>query len=341
MKHHSKLLLKAISNFKDIVPSRASLSILENIKFDSKGITGTDLEISGYIPYPNLPEICVNYLELINTLKNITGLFELTTDENLLIFTTPSGTIKLSGMNSDEFPLIPEFKAEQKTIIPSLTGYIPFVSTNELKPAMNGVYIGKNICATDAHRMKVSKINVDFNPSDKPFIIPTNVAKLIKEPVTCEVSDVNGKLYFENNFIVIFRLIDDRYPDYNAVIPQDNPNHFTVLKSDLIQAINRVLPSANKSSNQVKFTFSENELKLHTEDIDFARECTQVIPCNLVSGESLEIGFNGKFMLELIKQVESNEITFELSTGNRAVVINDNTGLFLLMPVMLEKKVTA
>jgi len=427
MKHHAKMLLNACTKFSTIVPKRSSLPICETVKFDNMGITGTNLEVYGFIPYPNLPTVCINYLELVETLKAINGIFDIeievkseisqnnqysitnpdgdicekrlfqhhvlefytellqkdlgiidnegteiedlnseidfetcvkelaeinyivtlvkeqvTTDYTNVIFTTNSGSIKLSGMNYEEFPLMPEFKAEQKTVVPNLTDYIPFVSTDELRPAMNGILIGKNIASTDAHVLYCSHLNTDFNPSDKPFIIPSNVAKLIKEPVTCEVSDVNGKLYFENNFIVIFRLIDEIYPNYDAVIPQDNPNQFSVNRITLIKAIENILPFTNKTTRAIKFVFgTDGNLILAVQDIDSGKECSNTIKCELVSGEGLEIGFNGKFLLTTLKTCEPENIVFQMSAGNRALVINNEQGIKLVMPVLISERETA
>jgi DNA polymerase-3 subunit beta len=147
-----------------------------------------------------------------------------------------------------------------------------------------------------------------------------------------------------SNIKMICRLIDERYPDYENVIPADNSNNMTINKGELLSSLRRIAIYANKTTHQVRLKITGSELLISAEDLDFSNEANERLACEH-DGEDIEIGFNAKFLVEMLGNVESNEITLQLSAPNRAGIIvpsdkDENEDiLMLVMPVMLNNYV--
>ena len=137
------------------------------------------------------------------------------------------------------------------------------------------------------------------------------------------------------------RLIEGKYPNYDAVIPKDNPNRMTINRMDFLQAIRRVAIFANKTTHQVRLRIAGSELTVNAEDLDFANEATERLTCSY-QGEDIEIGFNSRFLSDMLNNLGAPEVTLELSAPNRAGIIRPSEPeepgedvLMLVMPVML------
>ncbi len=136
------------------------------------------------------------------------------------------------------------------------------------------------------------------------------------------------------------RLIDARYPDYNAVIPADNPNVLTVSRSDFQNSLKRIVIYANKTTNQVILNIADGSLTVSAQDLDFSNEATEQLSCSY-EGEPLQIGFNAKFLVEMLNVLEGEEVKLEMSTATRAGILvptEQESGediMMLVMPVML------
>jgi len=160
------------------------------------------------------------------------------------------------------------------------------------------------------------------------------------EAVKVEYNDTNAFFSYKN-MNLICRLIDGKYPNYEAVIPTENPNVLKIDRVQLLNSIRRVSIFGNQSTNQIRFKISGRELLLSAEDIDFSNEAKERLTCSY-EGEDIEIGFNSKFILEMLNNLEIEEISLEMSTPNRAGILtpvdNENKDeeiLMLVMPVML------
>jgi len=135
-------------------------------------------------------------------------------------------------------------------------------------------------------------------------------------------------------------LIDARYPDYNAVIPTDNPNTLSVPRGDFQNSLKRIAIYANKTTNQVILNITESSLTVSAQDLDFSNEATEQLPCTY-NGDPLTIGFNAKFLIEMLNVLDTEEIKMELSTSTRAGILHPTEKeegediLMLVMPVML------
>ena len=173
----------------------------------------------------------------------------------------------------------------------------------------------------------------------KPLSIFKNILNNSNEDVVIEFSDNMAKFTFGNN-IWICRLIDGKYPNYNAVIPKENPNVLTINRSLLLGSIRRASIMSNKSTNQVRFKLSGNVLHLHAEDTEYANKADMQIPCDY-NGDDINIGFSSKFLTEMLSVLASDDITMKMSQPNRPGIVEPVDGLeenesilMLSMPVI-------
>jgi DNA polymerase-3 subunit beta len=179
------------------------------------------------------------------------------------------------------------------------------------------------------------------------FVLPKKPLNMLKSLLTGDATlvriEYNQKnaLFFFRNFQLICRLIDGKYPNYEAVIPATNPNKLFIERLPFLSSIRRVSIFANQSTHQIRLKLSGQELILSAEDIDYSNEAKERLNCNY-EGENIEIGFNSKFLMEMLNNMDTDEIRLEMSAPNRAGIIlpvnNDNEHediLMLIMPVML------
>lgn len=215
---------------------------------------------------------------------------------------------------------------------------------------MTGVYVSLDFnkltfVSTDAHKLvRYNFQNVKSEVSTS-FIIPKKALNLLKNAlpengeVTMSFDKANAFFTFGDTHLVC-RLIDARYPDYNAVIPVDNPNTLTIKRTDLLSSLKRIAIYANKTTNQVILDISPDSLTISAQDLDFSNEANEQLSCNY-EGSPVRIGFNAKFLIEMLSVLESDEVKMELSTPSRAGILlpteepEGENILMLVMPVML------
>lgn len=272
--------------------------------------------------------------------------------------TSSYGTYKMVGANGEDFPDLPSEEAEDLDSV-SLSsedladaiGKTLFATSNdELRPNMNGVYFqidfGKiTFVATDAHKLVRYILNGLDSKVSTSFIVPKKALNLMKNALPEEgplsLSFNNSNAFFQfGDTRLICRLIDARFPDYNAVIPKENPNTLTVLRSDLLNSLRRIIIYSNKTTHQVKFNIEPTELVISAQDLDFSNEATERLACQY-SGEPMNISFNAKFLIEMLGVLDCEEVRFEMSNPNRAGILvpaEQDEGkdlLMLLMPVIV------
>ncbi|MDG2440105.1 MAG: DNA polymerase III subunit beta, partial [Crocinitomicaceae bacterium] len=201
--------------------------------------------------------------------------------------------------------------------------------------------------ATDAHKLvRYTRTDSQADGSSS-FILPKKPLNLLKgnlkgdEEVQLEYNDSNAVFMF-NDIVLVCRLIDGKYPNYEAVIPKENPNVLTIDRLQLLSSIKRVSIFSNKTTHQIKLKLAGSELALSAEDIDFANEANERLTCNY-AGEDMEIGFNSRFLMEMLNNIDSMEIRLEMSESSRAGLLipsdlqKNEDILMLVMPVMLNR----
>lgn len=347
------------------VPTKATLPILETILFESEDgrlkLTATDLEISivEYISADIEEEGAVaiparRLLETLRQLPNIPVFFDVDESYNVK-FSTDKGSYKLVGEDYDDFPEIPNLSegVQLNTDTGLITNAIErtrfAVSTDDLRPAMMGVYFDINgteskFVATDGHRL-VRFVNKNLT-SETPlsFIVPEKALNLVSKALDdadCSLTISDEHIQFKSgNTIIITRLINEQYPNYDSVIPRDNDKILRIDKSQMLSTVRRVAVFSSTTTRQIRLQLGADQITIRAEDIDMSSEAKETISCDYDSGE-MEIGFNAKYLADILSNVEGNEAKFEFSTPNRAGIVKpseENEGeemLMLVMPVML------
>jgi DNA polymerase III subunit beta len=365
----SSVLLKNLTQISSVIGTNTILPILEDflfeIKKDKLTITGTDLEtvvqIEMEITSADQGSICIPAKILVEALKNMPNQpLSFVIDENYGIeITSDNGKYKIIGEVSDTYPKIPvpvsatNFKLTSEVLSSTIAKTIYAVSTDDLRPAMMGVYfeLGGEDAAlravgTDAHRLvRYDRKDVEA-PKQDAFIIPRKPLGILKGILTGGAEDVEIS-YNENHFFANFsnvqfscRFIDARFPDYKVVIPKDNPYSLVLNRQDFLNALRRVIVFSTKSTNLVRFNVAGSELHLVAEDIDLNFAGDERMACQY-DGEDIQIAFNARFLIEMLSNLSSDEVTIKLSTPNKAGILTPNTKdeneeyLMLCMPLMV------
>jgi DNA polymerase-3 subunit beta len=364
----SGLLLKNLQSVSGIISTNPAMPVVENFKFDINKdklkITATDLETTMSVVVDvqckESAAICVEAKMLMDFLKNL-GEQPLTFDVNLqdykVDFTSDEGHYSIPGENAEQFPKEPvaenatEFTMLSSRLVTAISNTVFAVSTDELRPAMTGVYFEMNkthitFVATDAHRLVRYMLTDVKCPEESSLIVPKKPLSQLKGVLSNDDTQVtiaynHSHLFVNNGKInLCCRLIDAKFPDYKMVIPSNNPYLLTVNRAEFLSALRRVSVFANKTTNQLVLKISGSELRLFAQDVDFAHEGKERMACQY-QGEDMDIAFNAKLFLELINVLTWEEISIELSTPSRAGIIKSTEPiegediLMLIMPLMI------
>ncbi len=363
-------LLKSLQALSGVIGSKNTLPILDDFLFqlgekDLK-ITTSDLDVTMSVTLqPDMVEgtgeVTIPARLLLEIMKNFPDVpITISVDSNLAVeLIAGEGRYKLAGHKSDEFPQLPVMTETSTWEIPADVLAKGFEKTvfatgmDEIRPIMSGVLMEMTenyltFVATDAHklvryrRMDVkSEVAASFIMPKKPINQLKNIlATLADEPVRIEFNKTNASFVF-GDYVLVCRLIEGRYPNYEAVIPKNNPNQLTIDRQTFLAAIRRVAVFSSKATHQVRFRITGQEIMLTAEDIDFYNEAKERLMCSY-TGDDMEIGFNSRFFQEMLGNFDSEEVKLEMSAPNRAGILtpvgNENESedlLMLLMPVML------
>ncbi|ARS35398.1 DNA polymerase III subunit beta [Pontibacter actiniarum] len=368
----SSALLKQLSSINGVVTNNPVVPILENFLFEINNstltITASDLETSMITQLPveakENGRIAAPAKILLETLKNLPDqpvTFTIDEETYTIEISSSNGRYKLSGENATDFPRVPSVQGGNAIEIPSnvlgraINKTIFAVSNDELRPAMTGIFVqlrseDVTFVATDGHRLLRYRRTDVGTDQEASIIVPRKAFTLLKSTLPSEATAVRMEFNQSNAFFsfdnirMICRLIDERYPDYENVIPVQNPNKLVIDRADLQSSVKRISIYSNKTTHQIRLKLSGSELQVSAEDLDFSNEANERLACQY-EGEDMEIGFNAKFLMEMLNNIDSDEITFELSTPNRAgllmPIVNEEAEdvLMLVMPVMLNNYV--
>lgn len=363
----SQALKEAVATANAAVATNASLPIIEGLNFELvKGnltITGTDLQTyiqtSVEVQEEQHGAVVIPAKILLGTLKALpTQPITIEVDEKLGIsIETANGRYALVGEDSEDFPKLPRkeglesFNIGADVLAMALSKTTFACSTDELRPAMTAVLIemkagGLNFVATDAHKLvKYTVRGLELGELDATILPPAGPLKSLAGALANEVGDVeiafnNQQAFFSfggQRFII--RQIDAKFPNWESVMPKENDKIATLEHSKVMSSLKRVVTYANKITNQVVLDFSESDLTIASEDIDFSNKASETIGVEFDS--SIRIGFNGKYLLEVLKSFDGEEVNLAMSGPSSAGVISpieqeeDIEHLALIMPVML------
>ncbi|MBP5375960.1 MAG: DNA polymerase III subunit beta [Bacteroidaceae bacterium] len=364
-------LLKNLQALSGVIGTKNTLPILYDVLFqlteNELNITNSDLDVTMSVSMvPDMVdgtgEVTIPARLLLEIMKNFPDVpITINVDNNSLAveLIAGEGRYKLAGHKSDEFPQLPVMTDTSVWEIPADVLARGFEKTvfatgvDEIRPIMSGVLMEMTenyltFVATDAHklvryrRMDVkSDVVASFIMPKKPINQLKNIlAGLADEPVRIEFNKTNASYVF-GDYVLICRLLEGRYPNYEAVIPKSNPNQLTIDRQTFLAAIRRVAVFSSKATHQVRFRITGQEIMLTAEDVDFYNEAKERLTCSYM-GDDMEIGFNSRFFQEMLGNFDSNEVKLEMSAPNRAGILtpvdNENESedlLMLLMPVML------
>jgi DNA polymerase-3 subunit beta len=360
-------LLRQLQLVSGAISSNPVLPILEDFLFtiQEKKLTilATDLETTISTSLDVLADedfaVAIPAKILLETLKALPQqpiTFNIDPANYTIEITSSYGKYKLAGEAPDEYPTpaspedVEAVKVNSKFLLESINKTAFATSTDELRPAMTGVYFQIDntkltSVATDAHKLVryiTTNVTGDVVAS---FIIPKKALNLLKnalpdsDGVSLQFNKVNAFFTF-GNVRLICRLIDARYPDYNAVIPVGNANMLVANRADLQNSVKRISIFSNKTTNQVVFDVADGSLTISAQDLDFQNEATEQLPCSY-GGKPMRIAFNARFLVEMLGVLQSDEVQIALSTPSKAGILtpieenNDSDILMLAMPVMV------
>lgn len=353
-----------------VIAPKNSLQILEDVLFDLNGtkltLTASDGETTirtslDVESAEGAGKVAFQAKLLLETLKEFSEqpLTFAIDDQNFgLNITSENGTYSFVGANGNEYPEIQieeavagEFTMSTNVLLEAINKTIFCTADDELRPVMNGIFFDLaqdklTMVATDAHRL-VRYTNTGVQAAAPiSFILPKKPANILrnvlgKEDIEVKVSfgEKNARFAFGATLIVC-RQIEGRFPNYNAVIPQNNQNKVVVDRQTIINACKRVAVFANTGTSLLKLALSENKITISAQDIDFSTSAEETIACSY-EGAPMAIGFKAPFLIEIFSSIASNEVLIELADPARAGLIlpmeneENQDLLMLLMPMLL------
>lgn len=364
----STYLLKQLQVLGGVINSSNTLPILDNFLFELNNskltISASDLEttMSSSIDVESDSEgsVAVPAKLLLDTLKTFPEqpLTFIVEENNTIEISSNHGKYALAYANGEEFPKAVALENPSSTtisgeILASAISKTIFAAGNDdLRPVMSGVFFqfstqSLTFVATDAHKL-VKYTREDVSASETAeFIMPKKPLTLLKgilvgnnDDVTIEYNENNAKFTFDNS-VLICRLIDGKYPNYEAVIPKENPNKLVIDRTQFLNSVRRVSIFSNKTTHQIRLKIAGAELNISAEDIDYSNKAEERLTCDY-QGDDMQIGFNSRFLTEMLSNLNTNDVQLEMSLPNRAGILTPVDGLdegehitMLVMPVML------
>ena len=367
----SSAVLGLLQTTNKVISSKNTLPILDYFLFDLKEgvlkITASDLETTlvGTLAVENVEReglIAVPVKLMLDSLKEFSEQ-PLTIEANEstweIVVSWKSGKLTLPGTSGLSYPNLPELNAETKqslaldvdTLMVGINKTIFATADDELRPVMNGVYINLEpqsvtFVATDAHKL-VKYASETAAEATASFILPKKPANLLRGllpkedgEITVEFDDKNV-LFRLKNQVLICRLIEGNYPNYNAVIPANNPNRIQIDRVELLNGIRRVAVCSNQATNLIKMDIESGTIHLTAQDLDFSVSAQESIPCEY-EGDNISIGFKSTFLIEILSNIDTQNVLLELADSTRAGVFKpvydeapSSDTLMLLMPMMI------
>jgi len=343
---HGKTLQQQIASVSKVINAKNALSILDNFLLEVKGdnlyITGSDQEtvMTAKMEITNQEndgKIAINAKRLMDVVKEVSS-FPLTFDINnqtgVVDLRFPGGHFEFMGVDAAEYPqnfdtdeLSVEMSIPANVIQKGLDYTLFAISTETIRPMMTGVYWdfhedSLTFVGSDTHKL-VRYINKTYKPNrETSFILPGKPAGILRALIGKESENVHirkdekSAIFTFGDFRLGCRFVKGSYPNYNRVIPQDNPNEMTIDRQVLLSAMRRVSIFASKASSLVKMTFDSNSLLLQAQDLDYSTKADERLTCSY-EGNPMSIGFNSVYMVEVLNNLPGESITVKLSDPGR------------------------
>jgi len=333
----SKELLKHIKYMQKIVKGNHVLPICDCVMLKGGKLYASNLETVIILDIGIKGEFVTDLKQLVKIIPSLKGDVKFTLKGDKVLATDGKRNYKLKSHPICDFPKIPKTGKKVYTFnamdIENIVKCKDFVCDDELRPSMQGIFMDKkNFCATDAHKLFYPKLSKPFK--DEPFIIDNIVCKLLKGIESCDVLRTETHNTFKyGNCKIITRNIDGKYPNWKAVIPNKANATSIINKEIILNTIKAALPCVNKETYRITF-FSEKKkaMRVQTIDLDFENEFEESIPSKN-KGE-LKFSVNAKFLELAVKTLEDENVSFNFTAHNRALILNNKT---LLMPLKFDE----
>lgn len=301
-------------------------------------------------------------LDILKTFDDVPLTFDVDPSNYTIDIVSGQGQYRLAGMDAATYPTMPVAESTNKVemsstaLVNAINKTVFATSNDEMHQQMSGIFCemtpdGVTFVATDAHKLVRYRRKDVTTPESTSFILPKKPITIVKNilaarkeggDVTIEYNNTNLFITFDN-FYIVCRLVDGRYPNYEAAIPKDNPNKLILDRQSFLNTLRRVSIFASEATRQVRLSISADKLEISAEDLELSNNARETIPCQY-EGDPMDIGFNAKFLTEMISYLDSEQVLVELSHPSRAGIIfpygDDDTDkkddiLMLVMPVML------
>ncbi len=368
----SSELLSHLQSVSKAISGKSTIPILDSFLFDLKSgdltITASDLE-STLITKLTLEnsdgdgKIALEARRLLDILKEFPEqplTFEIDLDSLSITILSENGKFSIVGAPAEEYPQSLElvedtsikFTLNSNVLETGISKTIFATANDELRPVMNGIYFhmtenDMTFVASDSHKLVRYKRTDVKADKESSFILPKKPASLLKgllsgmdEDVVVEFDDKNAVFSFLG-FKLICRLTEGKFPNYESVIPTENPNKLIINRNDLYNTVKRVSVFSNQASNLIKLNLTANELTVSAQDIDFSISAHERLSCQY-EGDEMAIGFKSVFLSEILSNLGSNEVVVEMSDPSRAGIMlpfesdsENEDVLMLLMPMMV------
>ena len=368
----STALSSRLAALSRVINSKNSLPILGDFLFeisgnnlcltasDSENVMKTSMEIT---ETDSDGRFCVGNHDLLEAVKGFSEqpiTFDVNYTENIAKISYQNGMFSLPIENADEYPQAQSINEganviniSSELLSANINRSIFATAQDELRPVMNGIYFDLTpeclaVVASDGHKLVRNKIFSIKSDQPAAFILPKKPAALLKNilqkdggDVIIKFDDRNAEINYGEG-VIQCRLIEGRYPNYNSVIPQSNPNQLTIDRMGLLSALRRVQPFANDSSNLIRFHVEGGTLQLDAEDYDFSKTATERIACDY-NGHAMSIGFKGSSFIEILSNFECQEVIIQLADPSRAGLVlpseqpENQDVLMLMMPMLINE----
>jgi len=364
----SSQLLKQLQVLSGVISTSNTLPILDNFLFELSEnhlkIAASDLETTMFAEIEVQSEsegaVAVPSRILLDTLKTLPNqpLTFRIEENNEIEIISEQGSYGMPFFDGTEFPKAVDLENPSTTVIPAailgnaIAKTIFAAGNDDLRPVMSGVFFqfgteDLTFVATDAHKL-VKYTRTDIKASETAeFIMPKKPLNILKgilatsdAEVTISYNESNSRFTFDN-ITLVCRLIDGKYPNYNAVIPKENPNVLSITRNTFLNSTKRVSIFSSKTTHQIRLKMAGTELNISAEDVDFSNKASERLLCEY-NGDDMEIGFNSRFLTEMLNNLNSENVQLEMSLPNRAGILTPADGTeegeyitMLVMPVML------
>ena len=366
----SNALSSKLNALSRVINSKNSLPILADFVFDinngmlqltasdSENVMTTQLELTDVDGYGRFAVGNHDLLEAVKGFSEQPLTFDIDQQANIAKISYQNGLFSLPVESADEFPMAQKVSESAiEIVIPNsllaenINRTLFATAQDELRPVMNGIYFDLTpeslaLVASDGHKLVRNKILTIHSDQPASFILPKKPASLLKNLLGKDGGDViirfderNAQINYGDGELIC-RLIEGRYPNYNSVIPQNNPNLLTVDRLSLLAALRRVQPFANDSSNLIRFHVEGGTLQLDAEDYDFSKTATERMLCEY-NGQPMSIGFKGSSFIEILSNFDCPEVIIQLADPSRAGLVlpseqpENQDVLMLMMPMLI------